>query len=80
MHIKISANYTNFLTVVTGLGFSNKDTLFFFESIPNSRFDIWAFIGSVAVSSGNVAIQPGSFSSDFPDAIQVAELLNIFPQ
>jgi hypothetical protein len=71
------ASYSDFLVLHSELG-SSKTSIFYFDN-GSTSFVIWAILPgkTIAIYSGNLVTQPGSFTTDFPQAIQVANQFGI---
>lgn len=70
-------DYADFLLIHDEIG-SNKSSVFY-RTDNSTFFFIWLVSRSenIAMFSGNLVTQPGSFSSDFPNAIQITNSLSL---
>lgn len=65
-------NYADFLTTVKSI--SALDVVFFYDNTP-SAFRLYAIAGGrrIVCQAIGLTSEPGSFSTDFPDAIELTD-------
>lgn len=70
--VVLPGNYADFLTVVDTLG--AERAVMYRDNGLGTFFEAYAFAvdGRTCVKSGNLNTPPGSFSTDFPNAIALA--------
>jgi hypothetical protein len=76
MQISVN-NYADFVTVVKSVG--RIDAVFFWDGTgASSNFRIYAAFGAGGCCASIVQeSEPGTFSSDFPDAVEVSSPISI---
>lgn len=74
-----TTGYPDFLLVQNELG-TNKSPVFYRDNGLGTQFVIIGVLpGGVALYSGNLSTAPGSFATDFPNAIATNNLPGISP-
>lgn len=65
-------NYVDFLSVVNRI--TGIEAIFYTEEVVGNTFRIWAILRNERVcASGNLGTKPGSFDTDFPDAVAITD-------
>jgi hypothetical protein len=78
MHIQTNV-YADFLTLVAGL--RGQGAMFWWENVGQTQFKAFAITNNgttVVQFPGDTQAKPGSFDTDFPEAIQLQNVPN-FP-